>query len=103
MMSNTLDDTQPKEKVRWAWRNTRHVSLSLEVNVFPWQWRLAIGRSQNDFAGWSGWIEFGPFMISLYCDIGNVSSGDWRARFAISEATAWNRCVAVSRKRGANV
>ena len=85
------------EEVRpWRWRNCRSVSLIGSFSPCPWDWRLTKWSyvpcgSGCDCYGKVWGIQIGPFSFTFSADIGNVSTGDWRARFGLSEEEAWER------------
>lgn len=79
------DDERP-----WRWRNLREATLVFYLLPLPWQWRWRWKRV-SEWLGWSVELSIGPIVIRLECDIGNCSTGDWRARFGLSELEAWNR------------
>lgn len=76
----------------WAWRNCREITLSFHVIPFPWQWRVRAEKwDDNSSREFKAYCQFGPFSVGIEADIGNVSSGDWRARFGLSEHEAFRR------------
>lgn len=81
----------------WRWRNCRSLLVGLTFSPLPWTWHvryLSLCDDGDHVGGAYGktWtVVFGPFGISVTAGIGNNSTGDWRARFGLSEEEAWDR------------
>lgn len=82
---------------RWRWSNCRDLILSLHFLVFPWHFGFA--HLDDVYGGYQS-LFIGPIGITVYYSIGNVSTGTFWARFALSEAEAWDRAVAAEVKAG---
>lgn len=88
----TDDDEAPRP---WRWRNCRGLNASITFAPFPWNWHFGWhSRNDGDAGGCYGktWnLMLGPVWFTVMADIGNNSTGDWRARFGLSEEEAWER------------
>jgi hypothetical protein len=82
----------------WTWRNCREITLTVHIALFPWQWFIRAEKwDDNSSREFKAWLQFGPIVLSIDADIGNVSSGDWRARFGLSENEAFRRANHIGR------
>jgi hypothetical protein len=81
------DEITPR---RWRWKNLRSCSVAVHLILLPWDWRVSARRSM-DYCEFYMQVQFGPVSIKLSGDIGNCSTGDWRAWFGLSEDEAWER------------
>lgn len=79
----------------WRWRNCRDLTVSAIFAPFPWDWHFGTWtRCDGDVGGAYGktWnLMLGPVRFAVQAGIGNCSTGDWRARFGLSEEEAWDR------------
>ena len=77
----------------WRWRNTRSLTIAVELAVTPWTWGLLPRAwTYSDFTEWQGYFRFLFLAIRMHTDIGNVSSESRFQRwFALSEDEAWER------------
>lgn len=81
----------------WRWRNCRAVRIGISISPLPWTWSFGVwtlceGGAHVGGAYGKHWgIGLGPIGLSLQVDHGNISTGDWRARFGLSEEEAWDR------------
>jgi hypothetical protein len=88
------DDEAPRP---WRWRNCRAIRLSISFSPLPWTWGLGVWNTCNGGEHCGGcygkhWgVVIGPLCFSAEADHGNISTGDWRARFGLSEEEAWER------------
>jgi hypothetical protein len=80
----------PHEHRSWRWRNLREASIGITLLLFPWQWRL-YWESVSAYDDWHVVVVVGPLVIRAEASYGNCSTGDWRARFGMSDTEAWER------------
>ena len=74
----------------WRWRNLREMEISLSLLIFPWQWRFHWERVLA-YDLWHADVIVGPLHLQAWASYGNCSTGDWRARFGLSDSEAWER------------
>jgi hypothetical protein len=74
----------------WRWRNLRDATVTAAILVFPWQWRLHWERV-SVYDEFHALVLIGPLLLKVECSYGNCSTGDWRARFGMSDLRAWER------------
>ena len=74
----------------WVWRNLRHLQVYFSFEVFPWQWRISAWK-ESDYSELSATVQFVFISIGMHANCGNCSTGDWRARFGLSDDKAWER------------
>lgn len=90
----TDDNEAPRP---WRWRNCRSLFVSVTFAPLPWTWLLGVdtytegGGDTGGCYGRTWMLMLGPVSISVCAGIGNNSTGDWRARFGLSEEEAWER------------
>jgi hypothetical protein len=89
------DDEAPRP---WRWRNCRSLFVGVGFTLLPWDWFRLRAWSTCDGGDHVGgcygkqWgLVLGPISLSIGAGIGNNSTGDWRARFGLSEEEAWDR------------
>lgn len=76
----------------WTWRNCRELTFSLHIALFPWQWHIRAEKwDDNSSREFGAHVQFGPIILGIAADIGNVSTGDWRSQFGLSEYEAFRR------------
>jgi hypothetical protein len=86
-----------EEERRWTWRNLRECDIGFHIVPMPWQWRMSADLT-GGYVGAFGHVQFGPFVLTFEADVGNCSTGDWRAMFGLSEQEAWERSKPVRGK-----
>jgi hypothetical protein len=81
-----------EERRPWRWRNCRGLRLRMEIWPFPWDWRIGGAVGNSLYYEHEVGVFFGPIGLSIYADIGNVSSDNpLTARMGLSEVEAWER------------
>ena len=93
IQANLADE---EERRPWRWRNCRSLIVGIAFAPFPWDWHFGVnsvcdGSDAGGCYGKEWWLLLGPVAFNLHADHGNISTGDWRARFGLSETEAWER------------